>query len=83
MSESESEVIELIDELCNDNSVPKNVKETLNTIKASFGNDSIEIGVKIDSAIQMTDELGQDPNLSPLVRTQIYNLAFLLEDLNK
>ncbi len=78
-----SEVLELINELCEDCSVPRNVKESLKIIKASFDNEEIELGVKIDSAIQKTDELSQDPNLSPLVRTQIYNLAFLLEDLNK
>ena len=84
MSESNiSEVVELITEICENNSVPRNVRSSLEIIRASFDNDEVELAVKVDSAIQQTDELGQDPNLSPLVRTQIYNLAFLLEDLLK
>lgn len=78
-----TEIIELMNELCDNTSIPKNVKFSLECIKNIFNDDSIEIAVKVDSAMQNIEDLSLDPNLSQFARTQIWNLTSLLEGLLK
>ena len=84
MSENEvTEVIELINEICDTPSVPKNVKASLEQIQVLFHDEEMELGVKVDSAMQSMEDLSLDPNLSSFSRAQIWNLTSLLEGLLK
>ncbi|MBS3136190.1 UPF0147 family protein [Candidatus Woesearchaeota archaeon] len=72
------DVIEVLEELCEDTSVPKNVKEKfsemINSLKSSK-----ELSIKVNKALHGLDEIGDDTNLQPYVRTQIWNLVSMLE----
>ncbi len=84
MTESELiEILELIEEICENSAVPRNVKASLEIIKATFQDETIELGIKVDSAMQSIEDLSLDPNLSQFARTQIWNLTSLLESLLK
>lgn len=74
------EVIELINNLEEDKSVPKNVRGVLEEIKKLLMDNSRELALRIDSAMQMIEDVSLDPNLSPFTRTQIWNLTSLLEE---
>lgn len=82
MSEQLKEVIILLDSLCKDPSISKNVRTILEFIKNDLINNAGELGVKIDSALQKVEDISLDPNLSTYARAQIWNLTSLLESVN-
>jgi len=75
------EVVELVNELCSDRSIPKNVRTILEQIKELLADNKKEMGVKIDTSMQMIESISQDPNLSSFIRTQIWELSSVLESL--
>ena len=72
------EVHELLDSILQDSSLSKNIREILAEIREDL-NDEKNIELKINAALQKTEDLSLDPNLNADVRTQIWNLATLLE----
>ena len=72
------EVQELLDSILQDSSLSKNIREILTEIREEL-NDSKNIGLKINAAMQKAEDLSLDPNLNQYVRTQIWNLTTLLE----
>ena len=72
------EVQELLDALLQDASLSKNIRAILVEIAEEL-RDTKNIELKINSALQKVEDLSLDPNLSPYVRTQIWNLTTLLE----
>ena len=74
------EVLELLNAIEEDTTVPKNVRfkvnETISFIKEDE-NSSVE--VVIDRAIQSLDELSNDPNIPMFTRTQLWSAISALE----
>ena len=64
--------------LAKDIAISKNIRDILEYIWEDL-RDEKNISVKIDAALQKIEDLSLDPNLSPYVRTQIWNLTSLLE----
>lgn len=82
-SEGLQEVLDIIQEINDDGSVPRNIKKILNELRDLFGNSDSEFKVKVDTASQMIEELSLNPNLPSHARTQIWNISSVLEDLSK
>lgn len=81
MAEDElKELIEFLEELKKDSSVPKNVN---NKIDATIHilEDEEEIVIKVNKALHELEEVADDVNLQPFTRTQIWNIVSLLEKL--
>ena len=76
-----TEVAETIKELCSDRSIPKNVRSVLENIQTLLLDDTKEIGVKVNSASQMIENVSLDPNINSFARTQIWELSSILESL--
>ena len=73
-------MVNLITELQNDTSVPRNVKSKLESCaNALQGN--VEISMRIDKARHAIEEISEDSNIQAYTRTQIWNIASLLEKL--
>jgi len=73
-------IIEILEELKTDMSVPRNVKEKIeNTIRAL--KEKSDIKLRINKALHELDEIADDVNLQPYTRTQIWNVVSLLEKL--
>ena len=72
------EISELLQTLAQDPALSKNIRDILESINGELRDDK-NISVKIDAALQKIEDLSLDPNLSPYVRTQIWNLTSLLE----
>ena len=73
-----SDVIELLTELKKDSTVPKNVKDRIDsTIKHL--EDEEETAIKVNRALHDLEEVADDANLQPFTRTQIWNIVSLLE----
>jgi uncharacterized protein len=76
------EIIETLNELCEDNTVPRNIKAKIQSIIASL-NDSEHRSIKVNKALHELDEINADINLPSYVRTQIWNVVSLLEKASK
>jgi uncharacterized protein (UPF0147 family) len=76
-----TEVTETIKELCSDRSIPKNVRATLEKIQKILLDSTTDIGVKVNSASQMIEDMSLDPNINSFARTQIWQLSSVLESL--
>ena len=74
-------VIEVLEELQEDASVPRNVKDKLiATVKAL--EEKSEISIKVHKALHELEEIADDPNLQPYTRTQIWNIVSTLEKIS-
>lgn len=77
--EKVASVIRLLDQLLEDKTVPRNIKEGIEKAKNSLLDESKELVVRIDAAIQALEEVSDDPNIPMYTRTQIWNVITLLE----
>jgi len=76
------EIIELVDELCSEHSVPRNVKSVLDDIKNMLNDTSREQKLVINEAKDRIAEISEDQNLQTFSRTQLWNLSNLLEEIS-
>ena len=72
------DAIEIIDEIIEDRTVPKNIRETLKEVKVFVRSDE-DAEIKKDRAIQLLDNVVSDPNMPVYTRTQIWNLISTIE----
>jgi len=72
------DIINVLTELKKDGSVPRNVKEkidsTIEILKAET-----ELSIKINKALHELEEVADDVNLQPFTRTQLWNVVSMLE----
>jgi uncharacterized protein (UPF0147 family) len=73
------QAVELLDQIFEDRSVPKNIRECAQKSKTSLQDDKQEIRVRIDQAVQILDEISEDPNMPVYTRTQIWSIVSILE----
>ncbi len=75
-----TEVKELLVTLCEDGTISKGVKDTIFVLKDELSDEnSMDIRMRIDSALGRLEGISADPNLSADVRTWLWRLASLLE----
>lgn len=67
-------------ELKHDSTIPKNIREKIEEIITVL-NDGSDSSIKINKALDTLDEIADDANLEPYIRTQIWNVVSLLEKL--
>lgn len=70
--------IELLDEIIEDSSVPKNIRLTCENTKKVLTGDGDE-KVRIDTAIQNLDLLADNVQVPTYTRMQVWNIVSLLE----
>ncbi|MBI4441088.1 UPF0147 family protein [Candidatus Woesearchaeota archaeon] len=73
-----NDIITVLVELGSDTSIPRNVKLKLTTV-ATILREPAEPSIKVDKALQELEEVTDDNNLQPHVRTQIWNIVSMLE----
>ncbi|MCK4522301.1 MAG: UPF0147 family protein [Nanoarchaeota archaeon] len=78
MTKDIQNVIELLSELSEDTSIPKNVREKTDKIRIVLEED-VDVSIKVNKALNELDEIGNDNNIEPYTRTQIWNIVSLLE----
>ena len=71
-------VILALQELIEDNTVPKNVRNKVEGI-IQILKEETDIQIGINKALQELDEISDDTNIQAYTRTQIWNIASLLE----
>ena len=80
MDERVQNIIEALEELSDDNTVPRNVKLKVGAVISTLkGPDSEEMSIKINKVLSILDEISDDTNLQAYTRTQVWNIASMLE----
>ena len=79
MNKAKNEVIEILSLMNKDNTVPKNVKQKLQDINDILNNGTEDMALRINKILQELDDLSEKSNIPEYTRTQIWNLASLLE----
>ena len=72
------DIIETLGDLKEDGVVPKNIKIKVDTIIENLSQES-EVSMKVNKALNVLDEISDDPNLQSYTRTQIWNIVSMLE----
>ena len=72
-------IIEALQEISTDNTVPRNVKERLTKIVEVLKQEKEDFLLRKDKALSELDEVVEDTNLQAYTRTQIWNVVSALE----
>ncbi len=72
-------VLEALDRIIQDDSVPRNIRKAASEIKDSLLHGEDSLAVRAATAISILEDLSSDPNLPMHVRTLIWNVSSLLE----
>ena len=76
-------VIERIEEVLKEHSMPKRVRNTLEEVKADLGSDGQDSAVQITSAIYALDEVSNDVNIPMHTKTVLWDITGMLEGLKE
>ena len=72
-------VVNLLDEIINDRTVPKNIRAAAESSKNNITNNGESWEMRISTAIHTLDEIINDPNMPIYARTKIWNVVSALE----
>ena len=74
-----SPILQMLDQIINDRTVPRNIRKAVSDAKESIVSGEGPLDVRISNAIFILDEITNDPNIPLYTRTQIWNIVSLLE----
>lgn len=77
------QIIDVLDQLSDDSSVPRNIRRGATEAKARLNQDGEAMDVRVAGAIGKLDDLANDPNIPMHGRTVIYRIISELENLLK
>jgi uncharacterized protein len=72
-------VLEALDQIGSDDSVPKNVRIRIKNASLALGEAEKSIAVRVDKSLQELEEITEDPNIPSYTRTMIWNVVSQLE----
>lgn len=73
------QIAEVLDQLIEDTSIPRNIREGAEESKELLLTDGDPLDVRIASAISILDDMANDPNIPLHARTLIWNIMSGLE----
>jgi len=75
------QILQVLDQLAEDTSVPRNIRRGAKESKERLLNDKEALDVRTSSATNILDDLANDPNIPLHGRTLIWNIISQLETL--
>ncbi len=75
------ELIEVLAQLEQDSSIPKNVKLKLQSAIFVLKEEGKDLKIKANKALQQLDEVSDDPNMPSYFKPQIWNVVSMLENI--
>ena len=79
MNEDLSGIIEALEELTGDSTVPQGVRSKLSEIMAPLQSETVEVTLRVNKVLDSLEEISNDSNLPSYTRTQIWNISCMLE----
>lgn len=74
-------VVEALSELQEDTGVPRNLKCRIDEMIVEMKNPNGDSSIIINKMLGELDDLSNDINLQPFVRTQLFNISSILESI--
>ena len=68
------EVILVLRSIKDDSTIPKNIKEKLDTAIVTLCQDNFEASIRIDKALEELDSISDDPNTPTYTRVEVLNI---------
>lgn len=78
-----SQIVDVLDQLSEDSSVPRNIRRGATEAKGRLSQEGEALDVRVAGAIGKLDDLANDPNIPMHGRTVIYRIISELENLLK
>ncbi|MFB6145923.1 MAG: UPF0147 family protein [Candidatus Nanohaloarchaea archaeon] len=69
-------------DLAESSSIPSNVSDMLTDAADTLEEDDKELSVRVNTAASLLDEISNDPNIKQHTRTEVWNLASKVENLD-
>lgn len=69
-------------DIADNGAIPSNVEEMLTEAADKLEDDNEELSVRANTAASILDRISNDPNIKQHTRTEIWNLASKVENLN-
>lgn len=82
MLKNVSALAERMRDMAEQGSIPSNVSEMLNEAADKLEDEEEELSVRVNTAGSLLDQISNDPNIKQHTRTEIWNLASKVENLN-
>jgi uncharacterized protein (UPF0147 family) len=82
MLKNVSALAERMRDIADQGSIPSNVSDMLNEAADKLEDDEEELSVRVNTAGSLLDQISNDPNIKQHTRTEIWNLASQVENLN-
>jgi uncharacterized protein len=76
------EIVQVLEELKDDSTVPRNVKSKIENSITTLKNEKEEMSIRVDKVLQDFDEISNDTNTQSYTRSQIWNIVSMLESLH-
>jgi len=73
-------VTSILEQIVNDRTVPRNIRKAVEDSKNVLTGNEQALEVKISTAINILDEIINDPNMPMYTRTQIWSVVSILEE---
>lgn len=71
--------IDRLEDLKEDESVPTNIREVIDQSIEVLQDDEEDLSVRINAATSLLDQISNDPNIQQYTRTEVWNIASMLE----
>jgi len=81
MSEKILEIVNILSQVKEDDTVPRNIRDKIGFAILALNEDHTELDVRINKSLQELDEVSDDPNIPVYARTQLWNVVSLLESI--
>jgi uncharacterized protein (UPF0147 family) len=81
MAENIGEIVEILNQVIKDNSVPRNIRRGAEEARGILLDESQDIKDRASSALYILEDLSNDRNLPMHARTVLWNVAGALETL--
>lgn len=73
------QALAILDDLRDDSTLPKNVRQTISSIIGMLSDDSVDISIRVDKAMLELEQISSDSNIQPYSRTMLYQVTSNLE----
>ena len=83
MYEQLPQVLQLLEQVALDRTVPRNIRTSAEQVTAEIKNEKEPMDLRVSTAIHILDDVSNDPNIPLYTRTQIWNIVSMLEVMNE
>ena len=74
-----NQAMSILTMVADDNTTPRNIRRTAKQASDLLVDESLSIAARAANAIDILDEISQDPNMPMYTRTRIWNVISVLE----